>query len=914
MRGWLSGWRTALRVARREARRAKGRSALVLAMIALPVAALGFAAVYHDTFTLTPAERAERLMGTAQAVVTWPQDGPVHQDPAGLDAFPSGAPGPPAGPAAPPSVKRLLALLPPGTSAIGDLTGRLSVRTVAGTGNLGARMLDYADPLARGILRPLSGRAPARADEVALTPAAARRTGSAVGGAVRLADGSRSFRVVGIVEDPANLEAVTIVVRPGALPAAALSAGPQSDARQDLKWLVATPGPLTWTQVRQLNTHGLVAVSRYVLAHPPSRAERYPEFAGGSSFAPGVPGLVGGLGMLEVVLLAGPAFAVGARRRQRDLALVAAAGGTPSHLRRIVLADGVVLGAAAAAGGVALGIAAAAVARPLLEEHLAQARSGGFRVFPMALGGLAGLALVTGTLAALVPAWAASRQEVVTALAGRRGITRSRRRWIALGAVLAAAGAGLSAIGAWRTEATIILAGLVAGEAGLALCTPAFAGLVAGLGRRLPLAPRIALRDTARNRAAAAPAISAVMAAVVASLAVGVVLSASTQRTRNDYRSLTRPGDVVLDHMGKSGQGRPLPPRAVATLRSVMPVEQVYRIGLPSCGPGECSITPQAPAARKCPYSPEVLRRDPTAVEQRAARRDPRCDGLGGLYRYFEYAFSDNFTVVVDGRAVGALTSIPAEDAARAAAALRAGKVVVDHPRYLDDGQVTLRIAAVNFAPDAGKKETTWTVTAPGFALPHRPSAPVVMMTRQTARSLGLRSVTSIALATTDRMPTVVEEDRLQAAFPKVDVYVERGPKSRSDTRSLLLLAIVAGVIALSAAAIATGLAAADRRADLATLAAVGASPRVRRGLSLSQSGVIAGLGSLLGAVAGLGGSVAVLLAFNRGNADLWPAPTPYPIAVPWLNVGIALLVVPVVAMLGAGLLTRSRLPIERRL
>jgi putative ABC transport system permease protein len=77
---------------------------------------------------------------------------------------------------------------------------------------------------------------------------------------------------------------------------------------------------------------------------------------------------------------------------------------------------------------------------------------------------------------------------------------------------------------------------------------------------------------------------------------------------------------------------------------------------------------------------------------------------------------------------------------------------------------------------------------------------------------------------------------------------------------------------------------------------------------------VIAGLGSLLGAAAALGGSVAVLVALNRGDADLWPAPTPYPITMPWLNVGVALLVVPMVAMLGAGLLTRSRLPIERRL
>jgi hypothetical protein len=36
--------------------------------------------------------------------------------------------------------------------------------------------------------------------------------------------------------------------------------------------------------------------------------------------------------------------------------------------------------------------------------------------------------------------------------------------------------------------------------------------------------------------------------------------------------------------------------------------------------------------------------------------------------------------------------------------------------------------------------------------------------------------------------------------------------------------------------------------------------------------------------------------------------------AVPWVNVAVALVAVPVIAMLGAGLLTRSRLPIERRL
>ena len=424
MTGWLGGWRAALRLARREARRARGRSALVLAMIMLPVAAMAFIAVAQDTFTLTPNERANRLMGTAQAMVVWPHDGPVQQDPAHLDAFGfSSAASETAEPTGPPSIERLLALLPPGTTAIGDQVGTLAVNTAAGTGNLGARMLDVADPMARGIYRQLSGRAAASADEVVLSPAAARRLGAGVGGSVRLADGSRTLHVVGIVEDPEDLRATTIILRPGALPPQALS-----DNRQNQRWLVATPGPLTWAQVRQLNTNGLVAVSRHVLAHPPSQAERYPGFESGDDQQLGVAALVGGLAMLEVILLAGSAFAVAARRRRRDLALVAAAGGTSAQLRRIVLADGVVLGTVAAVSGVALGIAAAAASRPLL-ERLSSVRTGAFRVFPEALAALAALAVVTGVLAALVPAWIAARQDVVAALAGAASPGRGGAGW-----------------------------------------------------------------------------------------------------------------------------------------------------------------------------------------------------------------------------------------------------------------------------------------------------------------------------------------------------------------------------------------------------------------------------------------------------------------------------------------------------
>jgi len=899
----MSGWRTALRVARREARRAKGRSVLVVAMIAVPVAAVAYGAVTYDTTRLTPGEQADRLMGGSQAAVIWPYDGPVNQHPTEpeflSDAF---VPAPSDTPPLEPSLDRLLALLPPGTTAITDQSGPLRVQTATGVGLLDARAIDYADPRARGIYRPLSGRAPAAADEVALTPAAVRRLGAGVGGTVRLADGSRTFRVVGLVENPNDTRASTIVLRPGTLTL--------STDRRDQKYLLATPGPLTWPDVQRLNTYGIVALSRYVFAHPPGpgESEFLRHYIDGDDGAVLGIGLAAGAAVLEIVLLAGPAFAVGARRRRRDLALVAASGGTPAHVRRIVLADGVVLGSMAAVGGVALGIIVAAATLPLLESS-SHVRAGGFRVFPLALLGVGAVAVVTGLLAAIVPAWISSRQDVVTALAGRRGITRSRRRWVLLGAALGAGGAAITATGTWRTDWGIILVGLIVVELGLVLCTPAIVGLVARVGRALPLAPRIALRETSRNRTAAAPAISAVMAAVVGSLAIGVIVAASDERDRHEHHTLSQPGDVSVFSLGSGPKGRTvdqeaLPAEVSEALRASLPVEQVYDVWLPGCAT-DCFVQVQRPEAVACPY--ERLR-EPTAAQQRAARRDHRCDGAGNLYTYFGGLGSSGSGIlfVIDPDTAGAVLHLAPADAAPVAAALRSGAVVVDDPRDVVDGRVSLVVRT----PDAKQGPT---MTAPGFVLPIRPAVPIGLMTQQTASSLGLTFHPVMTMVTTSRVPTVEEQDRAQAAIGDgYGIMVER--RGTANDTALLVIAIVAGVITLGAAAIATGLIAADGRADLGTLAAVGASPRVRRALSLSQAGVIAGLGSLLGVIAGLGVSEAVLYALNRRGAALWPAPAQYPITVPWMNVAMALIVVPLVAMLGAGLLTRSRLPIERRL
>ena len=116
--------------------------------------------------------------------------------------------------------------------------------------------------------------------------------------------------------------------------------------------------------MRDLNGIGAVVLSRAVVENPPPDSELPAEVSQWqwTSTTPwiAVVVLVVVMALLEVVLLAGPAFAVGARRQSRTLALMAASGGTPKQARRVILAGGLVLGGAAAALGVVLGIVARA--------------------------------------------------------------------------------------------------------------------------------------------------------------------------------------------------------------------------------------------------------------------------------------------------------------------------------------------------------------------------------------------------------------------------------------------------------------------------------------------------------------------------------------------------------------------------
>ena len=817
----------------------------------------------------------------------------------------------------------LLAKLPAGSTLLPLRRGAATLRTADGIGQPNAVMVDATSPLTRGYVEVLTGRAPTRTDEVALTKQAMERVGAGIGGTVTNAVSGRTYTVVGEVEFPSLLDQVVLFA-------------PIPEPNQDgfsfneSGWLAHTPTPITWDEVLRLNKSGIIVASRAVYENPPP-VDQVPWLVGPDQIATeelAVIVLIAGLALLEIVLLAGPAFAVSARRRQRQLALVAANGGTPAHVRRIVLADGVVLGLVGAAVGIVIGIAGAFLARPWVEELLQHARAGGYRVFPTALLTIAALAVVTGVLAALVPAFNTARQSVVASLAGRRGVTRSRKRWIAVGVAMVGLGGAIAVAGTFQVNATVILAGLVVGELGLVLCTPSLVGLIARVGRILPLAPRIALRDAARNRAAAAPAISAVMAAVAGSVALGLYLDSSHTRDRASYQQAMPTGTVQV-YIGSGDPARTPSTGAIEqAVRSTLPVTDVHPIGSVVCPPEAsadrygCSMQPvphdECPQLKKM-YGGEEL----SIEERRAAEADPRCDR--------RLIYSGYGSVVDDGSALATLSGATGDELARARATLGAGGIVVNKPSLIKDGVVTVSIvrprtdgsrdpseqpAILPGAPyRLDPSQSVTTMTFPGYLLTTDDGWGSTVYSPGAVDKAGLGTAVGSLVASTNRMPTQQEEDRAAAATQPLEAFIqiEHGPTFETDPRLLLLIA-AAVAITLGAAGVGTGLAAADSRTDLSTLAAVGASPRVRRGLSLSQSGVIAGLGSVLGAAAGMGAAIAVITALNQSENVLWPGPGPLPIVAPWLALLVALVITPFVAILGAGLFTRSRLPIERRL
>jgi putative ABC transport system permease protein len=225
----------------------------------------------------------------------------------------------------------------------------------------------------------------------------------------------------------------------------------------------------------------------------------------------------------------------------------------------------------------------------------------------------------------------------------------------------------------------------------------------------------------------------------------------------------------------------------------------------------------------------------------------------------------------------------------------------------LRDGKARIDVETISNDSNAQPKFESVMVPAVLVQAPNGFRLPSGVLAPRLAKRLGVEGdIAREFLIDTTREPTEREIDRAQGQIERLggDMYlmVERGFTDQVGLGLLALLAASA-IVTFGASGIATGLALAESRPDMSTLAAVGAAPRVRRVLSMAQAGTIAGLGAGLGVLAGLVPAIAVISARDD-----------FPLVIPWPTLGATVVVVPALAALCAGLFTRSRLPLERRI
>jgi putative ABC transport system permease protein len=813
----MTGWRALLRLAARDARRDRWRTLLVVALIALPVAGLGAAVGITDTTQPTAEERVRDSHGEADLLLRFDSSQPDEAE-LGLEALaaelPDGS-----------------VIHPQWSAADGMvLDGRLVRAELENTA-------PGATSLTNTRYRVVDGRAPSGDREVVVSSRFAERHGLEIGDALELEE-LGPVTVTGTVVRPEFLFDVPILFAPEARFPAELE--PRLDSA--LVAIATPPTTFTLDLDASFDEGGLV----WVESREDAMLYRFTE---NDRFAATV---IGGLGAVEVALIAGAAFAVSVRRRQRELGLLAAVGGSQRQVRRVVQLTGLVAGGIGALLGLALAIATVYLAQPLYSDTVGREIAGPrFDVaWLLAVAVLGALAAVIG---AALPGRAVARLPIVVALSGRRPVTVPSRRGLLAG--LAVASVGIVLLGAvafglqldQRPGPVPYLIGSVLVVLGFGAMSPWALERLAALAPRLPVGPRLAVRDAARFRTRNGPIVTAAMAGLAAMLTITTVFGSLDRDARESYQPSLAYDLVVFD-------GESAGPVAAALASEVG--GQVAALGW---------------------VGVEVLTTDGTPL--------------------------NSWPAVAD---VEAARVLGGDDAA---AALAAGQAVVFHPvpgselvlgssdalDWDEDGPILATSETVEVFEASPSSPGSW--VAP-LLLPADFAADLVA--RDVAELSGAApSVTEVAaeqyvvrLDAPVDAEVVAAASRLTRTVEGVSFRAEQGYVSE-DRALLLLTTIAGGIVSLALVAVALALASAEARADGRAMAAIGAGRRTRRSLAAGRALLLAGLAGVLAVPVGAIPAIALLTRLRPGALV---------VQVPWIPLAVALLVVPLLAAGGAAI------------
>jgi putative ABC transport system permease protein len=717
-----------------------------------------------------------------------------------------------------------------------DVVGHRSVTVPGSVDPVDVRAQNPRGPYGSGLLSLRRGMFPTGPRQVAVTDGVAQLLRLDIGSTLAL-DGQRRT-VVGFVENPRKLSDEFALVAPSAL----------REPHYVMALIRASGEPIESLTLPESN-HSLRGSTR------PSNNQQATTLAMFS---------VATVFLLLASLVAAAGFAVVAQRRSRQLGMLVAIGATGKHVRLVLLANGALVGAIAALIGGVVGIGLWLVAAPILEsatDHRIDRFSLPWELLVLAVL----LAVVGATVAAWWPGRAVARLPVMLVLSGRPAKPRPARHSAVAAVALIVIGIGCLALSN-RDIALLIVVGIAATTLGTLLLGPLAIQAFSQVAGRLPIAPRLALRDLVRYQARSGAALAAVTLAL--GIAATTVLVASAEEAKRAAEPPTLSEKQVRVYLGpKDG-------------RELTPVDASARLGRLTAGVQQlasaldgATVTPLHSVARAeaAPFvvgDTQVF--DPVLIVRR----------FGRMYQADSQLYVATPAVLrylhINPAAVG-----PAVDFLVNRNVQTRG-LVIPGPTFDDELRVenVMKIETGRhlFGADDAR-------TPPDF------------ITLNGLRRLGLKQIPAGWLVGSSHALTAdqVASARDIAAKSGFRIEVERGDTSFGNVKSV---AIAAGaILALAILAMAVGLIRGESAHDLRTLTATGATPRIRRTLTATTAGALA----LLGALLAVGGAYVVLTAIYRDDLG-------YLSNVPFRYLALGIVGVPLAAA-AAGWLLAGREP-----
>jgi len=716
--------------------------------------------------------------------------------------------------------------------------------------------VDPGDPILGPIYKMTSGRAPEGPDEIVVSPPVLDRFNVVVGDTITLTDEDIPYTIVGTVIRREQIGRSVALVEPGSLfdkPDAYLL-GVYVDFPTDREQAAVDTireGDFGAYQLREYFDYGLDPSTKSL----------------------GIPFAIAALVLAETGLIAAAAFVVGTKRQMRTIGLVGATGGGPRNARMLVLAGGVLLGLVGSIAGVILGILAAVAIVPHL-DRLTGRIVGPLSLTPYLPVGAIALGTIAASLAAYSPARAASRMSTVDALEGRTPPPRPAGKLARMGMLAVVLGAVVTA---WAT-ATKSNPGLVVGLfltiGGVLVAIPLFVVLVGRIGTRLPLPARIAARDTARHGRRTGAAVAAATVALLLPIAVSTGTLAT--EAKENASPLLAADQILIRIRIPFGIGPEVEDEAVHAYLTQLTTD-IF--------PG--AVT----AGYAMAFFPETSS-EGFDFEQGAEQRMP-------VYVIGQPKYVGDEIVEWPGDVIqiGEPDLLDTLHAEGVRSDFEAGAVVVLRPDLVEDGRVRIETPG----PSEFGEEGTFlrAVYAPVNSFRAGAQLPGAVISQARAKELGFEEDPISHIVLRSRHPVTNEQlTDAKTLAATVDGLSVTGPSDIAFKAGPIRVGVLAftGLIALAIVGVAVALIAAESRRDRAVLDSIGASPRTRRAIAASSAALLTALAAILAVPAGFIPVTVVQLASDDG----------YGVAVPWVSIATVIIILPAIAGLVAGALSRT--------